>query len=291
MIKVRNIVKTYDQLVLDNVCLEIEDGSIVGLVGINGAGKSTLLNIMAGVMKPNSGEVFYDGEPIYENEPVKKDVFLLPDNPFYSINTNPKNLIDLYATFYNIDKETYYKYLADFKISLKKSMYNFSKGMRRQVFMALALAIKPKYLFLDEAFDGLDPLARLAVKKELLKVQEENNMTVVISSHSLRELEDICDSYALLDGKKITSNGSITENIETYHKYMIAFDYEPHEKNFHVPFITFKKDKRVITVVTRYNYEKMSQLMEPYNPLIIDEININFEELFTIDVESREGLK
>ena len=291
MIRIKGIKKSFDKLVLDNLNLDIEDGTIFGLVGINGAGKSTLLKIMAGIIKPEEGIVYYDDKPIYENIEVKKDVFLLPDDPFYSRNTTPENLIKLYEAFYNLDKIAYFEYLNGFQIPLKKSMYNFSKGMRRQVFVALALAIKPKYLFLDEAFDGLDPLARLTLKKALLKVQEENNMTVVISSHSLRELEDICDSYGLLDAKKISSSGNISEHLEEYHKYMIAFGSEMKEEDFNIKFITFKQDKRFITVVVKNNVEEMTKLMEEYHPLVIDEINIDFEELFIIEVESRGYLK
>lgn len=291
MISIKGIKKSFDKPVLDDLNLDIEDGTIFGLVGINGAGKSTLLKIMAGIMKPEEGAVYYDYKPIYENIEVKKDVFLLPDDPFYSRNTTPENLIKLYETFYNLDKIAYFEYLNSFQIPLKKSMYNFSKGMRRQVFVALALAIKPKYLFLDEAFDGLDPLARLTLKKALIKVQEENNMTVVISSHSLRELEDICDSYGLLDAKKISSSGNISEHLEEYHKYMIAFDKEMKEEDFNIKFITFKQDKRFITVVVKNDLEEMTKLMEKYHPLVIDEINIDFEELFIIEVESRGYLK
>ena len=290
MINIRNISKAFDHPVLDELDLKIEDGSVFGLVGINGAGKSTLLKIMAGIMKPNSGEVYYDDKPIFENVEAKNQVFLLPDDPFYSRNTTPKNLIDLYKAFYPVDIDAYFSYLSEFDIPITKSMYNFSKGMRRQVFCALALAIKPKYLFLDEAFDGLDPLARLKLKKELLKVQEENNMTVVISSHSLRELEDICDSYGLLDAKKISSSGAINEHLEEYHKYMIAFDVVPNV-DISNKFITCKQDKRIFTVVAKKPYDEIVKELEHLHPLIIDEIPIDFEELFIIEVEARGYLK
>lgn len=291
MISIKNIKKAFDHPVLDDLNLDIEEGTVFGLVGINGAGKSTLLKIMAGIMKPESGAVYYDEQPVYENIEVKKEIFLLPDDPFYSRNTTPENLIHLYKAFYTLDEKKYFEYLNTFQIPVKKSMYNFSKGMKRQVFVALALAIKPKYLFLDEAFDGLDPLARLTLKRELLKVQEENNMTVVISSHSLRELEDICDSYGLLDAKKISSSGSISEHLEEYHKYMIAFQEEPKKEDFDIPFITYKQDKRIITVVVKNEYDEMVKLMEKHHPLVLDEIKIDFEELFIIEVESRGYLK
>ena len=172
-----------------------------------------------------------------------------------------------------------------------KPLYKFSKGMKRQTALALGVSVEPKYLFLDEAFDGVDPLARKDLKELLIKNQEKNNSTIILSSHSLRELEDICDSYGLLDSKKISSSGNISEHLEEYHKYMIAFDSEMKEEDFNMKFITFKQDKRFITVVVKNNLEEMTKLMEEYHPLVIDEISIDFEELFVIEVESRGYIK
>ena len=291
MISLKSISKSYDQLVLSDLSLDIDDGTIFGLVGINGAGKSTLLKVMAGILKPDNGIVLYDGTPVYENPEMKKEVFLLPDDPFYTRNTTPSKLIELYKVFYHVDELEYFDNLNTFKIPLDKSMYNFSKGMRRQVFVALAIAIKPKYLFLDEAFDGLDPLARLTLKKALLKVQEENNMTVVISSHSLRELEDICDSYGLLDAKKISSSGSITERLEKYHKYIVAFEEEPKKEDFDIEMVSYKQEKRIVTIVCKLDYDEFSLKIKDLNPLLIEEAKIEFEELFILEVEARGYLK
>ena len=292
MIELRELYKSYDKPVLEDLNLEIPDGSIFGLVGINGAGKSTLLKLMAGVMRPESGGVYYDDCNVFENVEVKKEVFLLPDDPFYGRNTTPANIVSLYQAFYRFDSGKYFGLLNQFQIPLDKSMYNFSKGMRRQVFVALALAIKPKYLFLDEAFDGLDPLARLTLKKELLKTQSENNMTVIISSHSLRELEDICDSYCLLDSKKISSSGNISESLSKYHKYMIAFKDNMTKEDFKgLEFISFKQDKHIITMVVTMELPEIEEYMKQFNPLVLDEVSIDFEELFVLEVEARGYLK
>ena len=185
MIEIKNVCKKYDYPVLCDINLTIDDASIFGLIGINGAGKSTLLNMLSGVMDVDSGEILYDGEKVYENNAVKRQVFYLPDEPFFTMNTTPKNILDTYKIFYDIDYERYYQYLEKFHLPKEKSMYNFSKGMKRQVFVALALAIKPKYLFLDETFDGLDPFARLSLKRALIELVDENQTTVIISSHSL----------------------------------------------------------------------------------------------------------
>lgn len=292
MIEIIGLKKSFkDKEVLDNINLKIEDGKVFGLVGINGAGKSTLLRLLCGVYKADNGSILIDGNEVYENEKVKKDIFFLPDEPYYSNNTTPFSLKDIYKVFYNLDEEKYLQYVDLFKLPLKKSMNKFSKGMKRQVFISLALAIKPKYLLLDEAFDGLDPLARLTFKRALIDLIDECNSTVIISSHSLRELEDICDSYGLLDNKNISSNGSIDEALTSVHKYQIAFEKEMSEEDFDIKFKTFNKDGRIIKVVVKEDYNEFSKLINKYNPLLVDEIPIDFEELFIIEVESRGYLK
>ena len=288
MIKISNLSKSFsDKKVLENLNLEIKDGEVFGLVGINGAGKSTLLRLISGIYKADKGSIIIDGEEVFENEKVKNKIFFLPDEPYYAANTTPLSLISLYETFYNFDKDIYLKYINDFALPIKKSMHNFSKGMKRQVFIALALAIKPKYLLLDEAFDGLDPLARLTFKRAIIDLVENKKTTVIISSHSLRELEDICDSYGLIDKMEISSSGNISEAIEEVHKYQVAFEHIVDKDEFEMEFISYHQDKRIIKVVVKDDYETFSEKIKKFKPLIIDEIKIDFEELFIIEVESR----
>ena len=288
MIEIKNLSKSFpDKDVLKDLNITIEDGKVFGLVGINGSGKSTLLRLISGIYNADDGTILIDGEDVYENEKTKSNIFFLPDEPYYSSNTTPLTLVPLYETYYKLDKEEYISRLNDFKIPLKKSMKNFSKGMKRQVFISLALAIKPKYLLLDEAFDGLDPLARLTFKKSLVSLIEDYGSTIIISSHSLRELEDICDSYGLLDNMNIASGGDIKDAIDSVHKYQVAFDYVPNKDDFKVNFIKYEQDQRIIKVVVKEDSEAFSSLMKEYKPLIIDEVAIDFEELFIIEVESR----
>lgn len=175
MIEVKNLSKEYDNPVLEDLNFTIPDGAIFGLIGVNGAGKTTLLNMLSGVMEQDFGQILYDNEPIFENVNRKKEIFYLPDDPFFTVSTTPKNLISIYKVFYKIDVKKYYEYLKEFNLDKNKSMFNFSKGMKRQVFVALALAIKPKYLFLDESFDGLDPMARMIFKSfSLLYILKSN---------------------------------------------------------------------------------------------------------------------
>lgn len=292
MIQLTNLNKNFkDKEVLKNLCLTIEEGTVFGLVGINGAGKSTLLRLISGVYKPDGGSVLIDEEEVFENEKAKSKIFFLPDEPYYDENVTPQSLKDIYKVFYNLDEEHYFKYLKLFEIPIKKTINKFSKGMKRQVFIALALAIKPKYLLLDEAFDGLDPLARLTFKRALIDLIDEKKTTIIISSHSLRELEDICDSYGLIDNRNIVSSGLISEATENVHKYQVVFSDIITEEQFDINFKNYQQDGRIIKVVVKEDLEQFTKSMEKYNPLIIDEIPIDFEELFIIEVESRGYLK
>lgn len=288
MIEIKNLSKGFGtKKVLQNINLSIEDGKVFGLVGINGAGKSTLLRLISGIYKADAGKVLINNEDVYENESVKSSIFFLPDEPYYESNTTPLSLITLYKTYYEFDEKEYLKYLEDFKLPLKKTLKNFSKGMKRQVFISLALSIRPKYLLLDEAFDGLDPLARLSFKRAIVSLVEEKKTTIIISSHSLRELEDVCDSYGLIDKMSIASSGDINDSINKIHKYQVAFDNVPSKDEFELDFISYSQDGRIIKVVVDENLEEFSKKVAKFNPLLIDEIAIDFEELFMIEVERR----
>lgn len=292
MLEIKNISKAFGpKKVLSNINIAIEEGTVFGLVGINGAGKSTLLRLISGIYKADAGSIEIDGEVAYENENAKSKLFFLPDEPFYSLNTTALSIMDLYKAFYTFSKDEYLDYLNHFNIPLNKTLKNFSKGMKRQVFISLALAIKPKYLLLDEAFDGLDPLARLAFRKEIAKMLADKNTTVIISSHSLRELEDICDSYALLDNQQISSSGIINDEIQKYHKYQLAFMDSVEKNDFTIDYKTIEIDKRIVKIVTTLEYEEFTKAIEYLHPVIIDEVNVDFEELFMIEVESRGYVK
>lgn len=292
MIQIKQLSKSFStKKVLENVNLTINDGTIMGLVGINGAGKSTLLRLISGVYKQEKGEIIIDNETVFDNEKIKEKIFFLPDEPYYERNTTPASLYELYSTFYKINKAEYWEYLNKFNLPYNSPIHNFSKGMKRQVFVSLAIAIKPKYLLLDEAFDGLDPLARLTFKKALIDFVEDKKSSVIISSHSLRELEDICDYYALIDNQTIASTGEIIEKIEQIHKYQVAFEKEVKKEDFNIDFIKYEQDKRIVKVVCKEPLEEFNKKISNLNPLIIDEIPIDFEELFIIEVESRGYLK
>ena len=286
MIKINSVYKSFkDKEVLKDINLTINDGKVLGLCGINGAGKSTLLRIVSGVYTADSGEVLIDNENVYDNEKVKKDIFFLPDEPYYDYNSTPESIVKIYKAMYNLDLDIYFKNIEHFKIPQKKKIIKFSKGMKRQVFISIAFAIKPKYLILDEAFDGLDPFARLYFKREIVDMVEENNTTVIIASHSLRELEDICDTFAIIDKNKIAASGEVFESLDKIHKYQIAFSEKIDKDDFPKVYKTYHQDERIVRIVTDISMEELENSLADLKPLFIDELSVNFEEMFNTVIE------
>lgn len=291
MIEVVNLSKSYGKNeVLTGASLEVRDGDIFGLVGINGAGKSTLLRLMSGVLKADEGKILYDGEEVYENERIKRQLFFLPDDPYYTVNLTGNQQAAFYKNFYNLDMEKFHGLVGQFSLNPDKPIRNFSKGMKRQMFISLALACRPKYLFLDEAFDGLDPLARLAFKRGIIELQEEGS-SVVIASHSLRELEDICDSFALIDGHRVKAYGKIEGELSKLTKLQLVFRKEVEREELPFECLHFEKTGRVIRIVVRGETEEIRHKIDEMEPLIVDEIPMDFEDMFIYEVEERGYLK
>ncbi len=289
MIEIKNLVKSYEKgkPVLKGLTATIGEGCVFGLVGINGAGKSTLLRVLAGVMKADGGQVCVDGEEVYENEKAKRKLFFLPDEPFYTANVTAEGLAQMYRAVYEMDMQVYYKQLASFGLEVNKPIRNFSKGMKRQVFVALALAIAPKYLLLDEAFDGLDPLARLTFKKCIVELVEEKGTSVIISSHSLRELEDICDSYGILDHGEITCSGDLERDLNRVYKFQAAFDRTISQEELRFECLAFEQTGKVARFITKAEREEVLSKLEALSPIFVEEIEVDFEELFIGEVQAR----
>ena len=275
--------------ILKNISLTVNDGTIMGLVGINGAGKSTLLRLLSGVYIADKGEIAYDGvSPTDEN--MRKDLFFLPDDPYYTAFMTPNVLFDFYKTFHpNIDEETFDRLLSAYKIDKKGKVRNFSKGMRRQVFIALALAVKPRYLLLDEAFDGLDPLSRQIFKEAIISLVEEGHTTVLIASHSLRELEDFCDKFILIDSNVIKDQGDIAEHVGKLCKFELAFTENVSEELFsHLPVVSLTVKNRFVQIILEGDGDEMREKLEALSPAVLDEMPLDFEETFIHDV--RKGM-
>lgn len=293
MIEIKNVTHSLgNKTVLKEVNITLKEGSVMGLVGINGAGKTTLLRLIASVYLPDSGEILCDGMPI-SNPLARKNLFFLPDDPYYSQSATGKSLLELYRVFYpDIDKTIFWNYMNEFHLDEKKPIRTFSKGMRRQLYVALALAVRPKYLLLDEAFDGLDPLARLAFKRAINRAVEEDGTGVLISSHSLRELEDFCDSYALIDHMTVASSGDLSEHVNQYCKFQLAFT-DPVSKDIfdQLPVRNLESTGRFVRVVLEGDSHTMQTELEKLCPAIIEEMPMDFEETFIQEVSERGYLK
>lgn len=287
MIEIKNLCKNFgSKVVFNNADIRVESGSICGLVGINGAGKSTLLRLISGVLMPDSGSIAIDNESVYDNENVKRKIFLLPDDPYYDSNVTGAKLKELYQTFYTFDSEIFSSFIKTFALDINKPIRNFSKGMKRQIFIAAALACKPEYVFFDEAFDGLDPLARLEFKRGLITLQESGS-TVIIASHSLRELEDICDSFVLIDNTTVKVSGKIENALENIFKLQLAFNGNITRADLPFDIVRFEISGRVITVVIRGDKQEVMRRISGMNPIIMEEIPMDFEDMFIEEVQER----
>lgn len=290
MIKLTNVSKSFDKThVLDDVNWDVKKGSVFGLVGPNGAGKSTILRLISGVITPDSGEVTLEGMPVYDNPINKARILFLADEPFYLHQATIDEMKDFYRLFYaSFDEDMYQRLLLNFPVPQNKKINEFSKGMKRQVGLILALSLAPEVLLLDESFDGLDPVMRLTLKRFIAREMESREMTVIISSHNLRELEDICDQIALIDNKKIVMSGEVDSIKNEFHKFQIGYSQEMPENLFDGMGIIHKEQiGNVFTVVIKGEPDSVRKLVEGTNPVLLTELPLNLEEIFVYEMEAR----
>ena len=283
MIEIKDLTKSFkDKLVLDSINLTIPDNTIFGLVGINGAGKSTLMRMMMTIYKPDSGTILFDSLNPFINSRIKENIFFLADDPYYTSTTTTKGLAKLYMSLYkSFDYDRLNKYMEAFNLDINEKIINFSKGMKRKCFIAIALACNVKYIILDEAFDGLDPKARMEFKKMISKIMDENdNLTFIMSSHSLKDLEDIADTFAIIDNKKVLSSGNTYDCINEYVKYQIGFnkDFDRRKLEKLNP-ISLEINGR-LSNVTFLRSELDLKDLEDLNPAFIEEVEIKLEDYF-----------
>ena len=289
MIKAENIVKKFDQFTaLNGISCNIPSGCIYGMVGSNGAGKSTFLRLMSGVYRPDEGQITIDGEPVYENPAAKGKIAFVPDELYFLPGATMDRMAALYQSIYpNFDHERY-AYLAEaFGLNPRKQLNTFSKGMRRQAAIILAISCKPDYLFMDETFDGLDPVMRNLVKGLICQDVAERNATAVIASHSLRELEDTCDQLALLHKGGVILESDIGDLKTTLFKVQIAFKDEYGISRFEgMPLLHFSKKGSVTNLIARGDREELVTRLREMNPLLLDVLPLTLEEVFTYEMEA-----
>ena len=281
MIKIIDVIKKYNEKsVLNKISLDIPDGKILGLVGINGVGKTTLLRMLAGIMKQDDGYIFYDSELIFNNPSKKGELFFIPDEPFYNLTAVGHEVVKLYKEMYKFDELKFTEYIKLFNLNINQSLKNYSKGMRRRFFVAIAMAINPKYLIIDEVFDGLDPKARHVLKNGFINLISDNESTIIIASHSLKELEDVCDEFAIIDEGKILHSGNIDQIAGNTYKFQLAFNENIKFNNCPFEVLDYKTVGKIVYLVVKGEKETIVNYLKGLNPLIIEELPMDFEELF-----------
>lgn len=291
MIQTEGLTKTFGgYTALDNITCSISDGTICGMVGSNGAGKSTLLRLITGVYKSDKGSIFIDDMPVWDNPLVKSKIAYVPDELYFVSGATIKKMSELYRSVYpNFDMERCHFLAETLKLDEKKNVSAFSKGMKRQVATILALSSKTDYLIFDETFDGFDPVIRNFVKSLICQDVYERNATAIITSHSLRELEDVCDQLALLHKGGLILQSDI-ENLKTSHfKVQIAFPFDYDETLFKdIDHLRFKKTGSVSSMIIKGNLEETEALLKAKNPVICDILPLTLEEVFSYEMETLE---
>lgn len=289
MIRAAGITKKFGSFTaLDEVTCNIMDGCVYGLVGSNGAGKSTFLRVLAGIYKPDEGVAYFDDEPVYENPSVKEQISFVADELYFLTGSNMKKMALMYKRLYdNFDMDRFNELTKIFGLDPDKNIANFSKGMRRQASIILTLSTRAKYMFFDETFDGLDPVMRNLVKKLICDDVAEKGSTVIITSHSLRELEDICDHLALLHKGGLVLDSDVLEMKTTQFKVQVAFEEKFNESKFWDMNITrYRQEGSVANMIVNGDREEMIKRFRDMNPIILDILPLTLEEVFTYEMEA-----
>ncbi len=289
MLKIEHLYKSFGKKeVLRDLNLEIADGSIFGLVGVNGAGKSTLLRLIAGVYENDGGSILLNDRDTFRDASSHSDIAFVSEEQYYPIGSTVASVKLLYECVYDFDEEAYSKYLKLFEIEENMVINNLSKGMKRRIALLFAMSIHPKLILLDEAYDGLEPLVRLRFRKALADLIEDENISVIISSHNLKELEDICDSFGILEDGQIVSYGDLLEKKELINKYQAAFREEKERSAFDgLDILHYDRQGRVYQLVIRGNEDEVMEKLQAMDPVLLDVLPVNFEELFIYELESR----
>lgn len=289
MITAQNLTKTFDKFTaLENLSCSIPNGCIYGLVGSNGAGKSTLLRLITGIYRPDKGEVLIDGKRVYDNPEVKRRFVFVPDELYFLPQSNMNRMASLYKSVYPALTAQRFEQLAHaFNLDPNAKLQTFSKGMKRQAATILALSVKPDFIFFDETFDGLDPVMRNLVKKVIYADVCERKATAVITSHSLRELEDTCDQLALLHKGGIIFESDI-ENLRTsLFKLQVAFS-EPYDQSLFsdMNIVSFVKKGSIASIIARGDKERAVAQIKALNPLAGRSPALTLEEVFIYEMEA-----
>lgn len=288
MIQALNVTKKFDNiLAVDNVSATIKNGNVFGLIGTNGAGKSTFLRMASGILKPDSGSIKIDDKEIFDNVEVKSKFFYISDEQFFFSNSTPADMKNYYKTVYkNFDVDRYKKLMNSFNLDENRRIKTFSKGMKKQVSVICGICAKTDYLFCDETFDGLDPVVRQAVKSLFAQDIQDRNLTPVIASHNLRELEDICDNIGLLHRGGMLLSKDLEELKLDIHKVQIVFKDVIPEKIYNDLNIMKTESRGSLNVLTiKGNGEHINGYLASLEPVFFEMLPLSLEEIFIAETE------
>ena len=281
MLEMNSVTKTFGTFkALDNLALTVPQGAVYGLVGPNGAGKSTAIRHLTGVYRPDSGTVQVDGQPVYENPAVKSDIGYIPDEIFFFPSATMEDMRRFYKGLYPRFDEDLYRRLYDiFRLPKNGQIRRFSKGMQKQAAFHLTLAMRPKVLILDEPVDGLDPVMRRQVMSLILSDVAEYGTTVLISSHNLRELEDVCDHVGIMDHGKMLLEKSLADMQGTTHKLQIVGGVPEGLEVLHE-----SSSGRLKTLICRGQAWEISTKAAAAKPAYFDVLPLSLEEIFIYEL-------
>jgi len=295
LIRVENVEKSFDGLkALDGISLTVEKGSVYGLVGPNGAGKSTIIKHLTGVYKADKGEVRINNEPVYENPRIKEKISYIPDELFFINRASVKQMMKFYRNVYkDFDMERFEKLKEVFSsININKPICKLSKGMQKQAAFWLTICCNPEIIILDEPVDGLDPVMRRQVWSLLLQDVAERSTTVLVSSHNLRELEDVCDTVGILNKGKMMLEKSLSSLQGSVVKYQVVYAGEAPELKDKLDILHVQNNASVYTYIIRGEAKMIEDVLRSFQPVILDVIPLTLEEIFIYELGGEDyGIK
>ena len=293
MIKINNVCKKFSNnlIALDNVNFKINDGKILGIVGTNGSGKSTLLNIISGIMEADSGSIEIDNELIFDNEDKKEELIYVSDDQFYIKNFNLIEVKKFYKMLYkNFNENKFDELVKMLNFDEKINIKSFSKGMKKQASIIIALSSNAKYILLDEIFDGLDIYIKNKIKKIFIDEVEKNKLTLIVSSHNLKEVEEICDDLIMLDKGKVLFSKDISEIKDNIYKYQIVsknIRYNDIKEIFsEYKIFSITAFGSVYTIILEGDEKGIIERIENINPLLYEKLEVSLEEIFISKLEA-----
>ena len=287
MIQVQNITKSFDGFrALDDLSFTVPHGAVYGLVGPNGAGKSTVLRCITGIYRPDAGSVVVGGLPVWENPAVKRRIAFIPDDLSAHAGDSIREMAGLMQKLYpRFDLSRYGQLREVFQLDEKKPLRRFSKGMQKQAAFWLAICAKPDYLILDEPVDGLDPVMRRQIWSIILEDVAAHETTVLVSSHNLRELEDVCDHVGVMSRGKLLLEHSLSELQDYTVKLQLAFEgAELPELPQEIKVLHHAQTGRVHTLICRGETESLVQKLSALHPIFIDAVPLSLEEIFIYEL-------